>query len=218
MPVVNPATLARAADATVVMVHPSSVTDGLHVGVEFARTDGSRCFASMNWHRRLDFDAPGIATHWVDPAVDPDVLSDIRTNLILMETKLKSKEIPFAFGKGNARVSSRGGIHLGHALGLNCCTFVMVLFERVSAPLLVGETWQTMGYVRRTEDEAAQRKVVKALKKDDPEHAARVEAEVGCTRFRPEEVAAASGLDPRPVEFARAEPAGRQVLRAVRGR
>ena len=55
-----------------------------------------------------------------------------------------------------------------------------------------------------------------ASSRENPAHADAVAAEVGCLRFRPEEVAAASAHPPHPVDYARAEALGQLLIAALR--
>lgn len=76
-------------------------------------------------------------------------------------------------------------------------------------PLLLRESWAV-----REDDLAAQRQLVALLRGTSDasaEHVKAVEAEVGCMRFRCEEAAAASAINPRPVGFMEAAEAGARV-------
>lgn len=113
----------------------------------------------------------------------------------------------------DAAILSDGSVTLGESLGLTCATFLLALFDAAQVKLLALGSWDTDRTAERCdEDEAAQRQIVLHLRSHDPGHARLVEQDVGCTRVRAEEVAAASGMTERPADFARVEPEGRSVL------
>lgn len=120
----------------------------------------------------------------------------------------------------NARFDPDGTLQLGRSLGLTCATFVTLVFGHAGIHLLDMSTWDTdRSAERKREDEDAQRRLVAYLRRN-PEsaaHADLVERQVGCTRIRAEEVAAASGMTGHPIPFVRAEPEGRRVLEVIRG-
>lgn len=149
------------------------------------------------------------------PTVDEDALEDVRLFLELLRAKAVKHEVPFGLAVENARFTKAGALDRGRAQGLNCSTFVLLVFERVGCKLVDASTWDERDAKRRSEDEGVQKAIVSELTKSAPEHAARLERDVGCTRFRPEEIAAASGMGLLPVRYADAEPAGRIVLKAM---
>jgi hypothetical protein len=205
-----------------VFLHTGPV--GAHVGVLYRASDeGEQRLVHQAWHHdsRVD-EIPVYATEsglplwWVPPGLDQDELADLRSHAALVARRLRDGEIPYAFDPKDASVRSDGFVSLGRSLGLTCATFVMKVFEFARVQLLRGETWTQRSPERRSEDEAAQRALVGYLHREAPEHAARIEREVGCIRIRAEEVAAASGFEQRPVPFADAEAAGRSLLGAIR--
>src|SRR5690606_9266462 len=91
---------------------------------------------------------------------------------------------------------------------LTCATFVLALCARVGIRLLKAEEWPA----RPQEDAAAFEQLIRWLKPRDPVHAAEVEKEKGCVRFRPEEVAASATHKPPPSPFEHAERIGREIM------
>lgn len=201
------------------VVHPSIV--GAHVALLYQSDDsGSRRLLHQAWHHKTCDDDPRayahqakVALQWVPPGLDDDELNDLRTHAALVAKHIRARTIPYAIAVRNAAFLSDGSVALGESLGLTCATFLLALFEAARVKLLALGSWDTdRTPERREEDEAAQRLIVSHLQGYDPEHARLVEQDVGCTRVRAEEVAAASGVTERPADFARVEPEGRSVL------
>jgi hypothetical protein len=53
-------------------------------------------------------------------------------------------------------------------------------------------------------------------KKRHPDQATAIAPEIGCPRFRPEEVAAASGMKPHPIDYKTAMPVGKALFIKVK--
>jgi hypothetical protein len=109
-----------------------------------------------------------------------------------------------------ARFDERTGqLTLSDGRGLNCSTFVLVVFRTARAPLIDFEGWP-----ERDGDKEDQAKLVGWLRSMQPpseqEHIDAVEKEIGCIRARPEEVAGACLVD-MPAHFAEASDAGSWV-------
>ncbi len=213
----KPAATVPTEDA-VVTVMPSVV--GAHVGILY-RIDraGSRRHLHLAFHFDLRDEpgAPGDA-HWVVPHLDEIALADLGQSAWLIARSHENGRVPYAFRKSSARFESGGTLTLNQSLGLTCSTFVSLVFAHAGIPLLEEGTWDlARSAERRLEDTAAQLRLVGYLRRtpDAQEHADRVAAEIGCTRVRAEEVAAASGMTGHPIPFARAEPEGRRVLEAI---
>ncbi|MDP3273674.1 MAG: hypothetical protein Q8Q09_00660 [Deltaproteobacteria bacterium] len=187
---------------------------GAHVGLYYlADDDGTRRHIHLAFHYQLlDEVRPPPDAVWVSPKLRPDELSDVATAARLVARRHRDGRVPYALAKRDAQLTDEG-LALGTSVGLTCATFVLVLFERAHIALMDESTWESgRTEARIAQDQAAQRKLVDYLEKRDGAHAKKVAAEVGCTRFRGEEVAAASGLPDHPVPFAVAELAGKQVL------
>jgi hypothetical protein len=191
---------------------------GAHVGILYrADDDGARRHLHLAWHFRLQNDtAPPVEAFWVEPRLDELELSDVRASARLIAQRQQDGLVPYAFRALDARFDSAGTLQLNKSLGLTCATFVILVFDHAGIALLEMRTWNHDRSVeRKREDDAAQSRLVGYLQGFDKQHAKLVEAEVGCTRIRAEEVAAASGMTGHPITFARAESVGRRVLEAI---
>ena len=158
---------------------------------------------------------------WVEPRLSEDELESVADTAHLIATRHQDGRIPYAFDPADAQFAD-GTLQLNQSRGLTCATFIILLFEYVGISLVNKETWeQHRSEKRKREDAEIQRKLVKHMQRArDPDvraHADQLAGEVGVTRIRAEEVAAASGMPGHPIPFARAEPEGRRVLAMVRG-
>ena len=185
-----------------------------HSGLIFRPLDGDRRFLHLAWHLALLCDEQLEDEVWtVQPADDADTLENLNDLARLVWAAHAHGELQYGLELANASIRTDGTIVLGRSHGLTCASFLMLLYENIGAPLLRLGEWSTRrDEKRRSEDDAAQRRLVDALNKHHPAHAALVQQTVGCARFRPEEVAAASGLSDRPVGFEVATKAGQDVL------
>jgi hypothetical protein len=161
-----------------------------------------------------DEQAPPADAFWIEPRLDEFALADLRASASLIARRRQDGRVSYAFRSGDARFNPAGTLELGRSLGLTCATFIVLVFDHANIKLLEATTWdQARSSDRRREDEAAQSRLVDYLRKSDAhQHAELVAGEVGCTRIRAEEVAAASGMTGHPITFARVEPQGRYVL------
>lgn len=199
----------------------SDVHDALHVGLIVDDGQGPYLL-HMPWHGgRVVASLPGPAVWW---QVHPDFALEEVEALVqfaaIARAKLATATLPFGLAPARACFTKKGKIELGGASGLNCVTFITLLFERAGVSLLEPPLPADLTADRIAEDRAAQQQLVTALRVDHPKQAALIEAEVGAPRVRAEEVAAASGMPSRPVAFAAAAGAGvvlRRVIRPHRG-
>ncbi len=192
---------------------------GAHVGLYYRIDDaGGRRHLHLAFHFLLkNDDAVEPDTLWVMPCLDEIALADVRASALLIARRHEDGRIPYAFQKGAACFSTTGGLELNGSLGLTCATFLDLVFQHAGIQLLDVATWETSrSDERQAEDEAAQKNLVKFLRKNGAlEHANLVEREIPCTRIRAEEIAAASGMLEHPISFSRVEPQGARILAAL---
>lgn len=217
-----------------VVLHPASMTPteaavvtvmegavGAHVGLCYrdARGEGTRRHLHLAWHLRLEHEQdPPPEAFWVEPRPEELELANLAAAAHLIAARQQDGRIPYAFKPADARFDADGMLKLNQSRGLTCATFIILMFEYVGIRLLERTTWeQNRSDERKREDAEAQRVLVEYLrsKPDSRSHADLVAGEVGSTRIRAEEVAAASGMAGRPIPFARAEPEGRRVLAMI---
>jgi hypothetical protein len=201
---------------------------GAHVGFVYAANDdGARRVLHQAWHHDTrdealaDFLADSSTPHprlWVDPSLDVDEQNDLRAMVALVASKISTNQLPYALQRRDATVAVDGGVVLGTSLGLTCATFVTAVFAAAGVSLLDDSSWEARDDARVAEDDDAQRRIAEGLMSRDRNHAQRVRAEVGCTRVRAEEVAAASGMAPRPVRFVEACVHGAALRARLAGR
>jgi hypothetical protein len=208
-------------EAAVVTVELNDDHTTAHVGLLYqSNEDETPQHLHLAWHMRLQNDsAAPLEAYWVKPHRTADELEAVADTAHLVATQYQDGGVPYAFDPADARFTPDGTLQRDQSRGLTCATFLVVLFEYAGIHLVERTTWeQHRSAERRREDEKFQRKLVEHLRRtpDHRAHADLIASEVGCTRFRAEEVAAASGMTGHPVPFARAEPAGRRVLAMLR--
>lgn len=198
----------------VVCLVPGAV--GLHVGLLLTVVGEPARFVHLAWHLQLRVDAAPDDGRWVAPTFTRAAAVTARKRALRVVDAASRNQVPYALDSMGITFLSDGAVDLGARNGLTCASFVAVLFESVGYPLVDAPTWSQRSADREASDAAAQARLVQHLRRDFPAHADRVAAEVGCTRLRPEEIAAASGLLPHPIGFAQASVAGEVLARAMR--
>ena len=207
------------ADGHTMLAEVALTATGAHTGVLYQRAaDGELRVLDLAFHFRMR-DEP--ADRWSGASVTP-TLDSIQCELIatyceMTASHLPRQSVPYALRYTDGRFDD-GAYVQGNDRGLTCATFVLALVRAATGlEMLDRSTWRA-----RPEDEEAHRQLVETLEdwhqkgRVDRAHVEGVRAEVGCMRYRPEEVAAASATDPRPVEYERAERAGTVVLAELR--
>lgn len=208
MPEVKPLDEPRTAPCVVVQGEAPM----LHSGLLF-RLDDEELFLHLAWHLQLKVEQPPKRGAWIVPNLKRAQRLAVATLAGLIRSKNRNGAIPFGFALTGVSIDSNGHINLGSSTGLTCASFLVVLFEASRVPLLLPDSWDLRSTARRRQDEAAQERLASMLERDGhTKQANRVRAEIGATRIRSEEVAAASGLLRRPADYAAAEEAGRAVL------
>jgi hypothetical protein len=210
---------------------------GAHVAIWYTGKEPSSHFLlHQAWHYDTRNDPPadfllnvkGKPVVVVVPTFNLDEAKLIRARCALVATRIADNSLPYAFLSTGATFLADGTPELGSSRGLTCATFVLKLLESVEVSLVAAVSWQTVSDPNRlAHDKDMHTKIVDYLHKQAAatvdkrdrealqEHARAVATEIDTPRIRAEEVAAASGLMPRPGDFATVEPEGRRVLEAV---
>lgn len=176
---------------------------------------------------------------WIAPEVLPEIAPALQQLCKVVSDKYarKKRSIAYALRYEKGAFDPASGEFLteyGH--GLTCATFVLALFASYGVQLVSGGEWIAgRDAAGAAEDRAWQELIVRFLREylekkrrqrgiDAREieeleaHIAAVEGEIGCARFRPEEVAAAGTVATLPAGFAHAEPVGRGIVEKLRQR
>ncbi len=182
---------------------------------------GTSRHLELAWHLQLE-DKPNHPENAfrVEPRLEELALAGLAASARLIAKRQQDGRVPYALDPADARLDPAGTLQLNQSLGLTCATFVVLVFRHARIELLDMITWsQDRPAERQREDEDAQRRLVAYLRHnpESQQHASLVERQVGCTRIRAEEVAAASGMTGHPIPFMRAEPQGRLVRAAIGG-
>ena len=175
---------------------------------EFATSDQRRRILHLAFHYRLECDTEPTGWAFVPAAIAPFELQVLARMCATLDAV--RPEIPYGFHRGTSRFDEHGRFVPGPGdTGLTCSTFIQAIFDWAKIPLLDEATWEL-----RDEDRVAQQALLAFLRRNHDatnEYLATVEAEVGCMRFRAEEVAASSAMSQRPVPFQVANVEGIRV-------
>jgi hypothetical protein len=183
-----------------------SSEDQMHCGIVYEDFENSN-FNTLHlaWHNDLRNEHEYL--DWLSKysCVHPKI-HELRLGLIpAMCTRIverqKSHKIPYGLlYEGGLFSMDEGIINLGDkASGLTCATFVMAVFKSIQVDLIDIENWGS-----RLSDKKWHQKVILSLENTkekyniSDKHIDNVRNEVGCARFRPEEVAISSFFRNRP--------------------
>ncbi|MBK9646207.1 MAG: hypothetical protein IPO67_13830 [Deltaproteobacteria bacterium] len=117
------------------------------------------------------------------------------------------RSVPFGLDLRGVSLLPDTTLSVEGAGGLTCATLIVLLFEHINAPLLRREEWEQTPSEQATRRRAAWQRMNPPAH-PPPDRARTTPPRLTIHRFRPEEVAAASGLPDRPVGFNEATHAG----------
>lgn len=192
----------------------------LHCGVVYQYEGApSACLLHLAFHARLRLDCPPTSGGflWVAPPID-----ELRVDAVavLCERIWKRRQsIPYGVLYDGGQFTRDGVLELGAAAhGLTCATFVMHVFRSAGIELLEWAAWPI-----RTTDAEWHQQIVSELEnfrirfpdEISEEHIKNVRGELGCARFRPEEVTGACSSTQFPASFDFTVAAGRQICEVL---
>jgi len=182
-----------------------------HVGILYRKNDQLRV-CHLAWHcmlvDQLASETTSYQFDWVKIAIPDTPLRNIVSFLELIANSSNGDEIPYSFlGQTQPfdRETGRYNPSVHEGDGLTCATFVLEVFKCLGLELLDESSFE-----ERPEDLDWQRKIVSWLRRSDVDdyHLSKLENSKLAKRFRPEEVAAASGEEKLPLQFAEAASKG----------
>lgn len=172
----------------------------LHCGIAY-KSEGQANALHLAWHYDLrDQPAQSLYSHgyyFTLPAIDT-----IRQRVIAAKCRriyrAKEQGIPYGLLYEGATFDDDGILRLGgNEHGLTCATFVMAVYASCGITLCDYAAWPA-----RREDGDWHASIIAMLRDDvPPEHLYNLEQEIGCARFRPEEVAASITFTDLPAPF-----------------
>jgi hypothetical protein len=183
-----------------------------HVGIVYRDRDaGLVRFLHLADHHDLRHGNADPRYLGVRVAINEDRLVQVAA-LCRMIWESNGSHVPYGFSAPwEAFDPATGELLIGPSVnGLTCATFVLAVFHAAGLPLIRYRTWP----VNRPGDVEWQQHVVQHLwySGAEDEHIQAVSVDVGCVRFRPEEVAAAATMRWRSVGFRATLPRAREVI------
>ena len=193
--------------------------DQLHVGLVYIRDEVTPILCHLAWHHMLRFEDPVVRPSWsisnihwqevnldhINRRVIAGWLEDLRSN---------PNDIPYGFDIEPPVFSANGQyIVQPNGKGLTCATFVVEVYRANALPLLDEDTWPS----RFDEDTSWQEQILEFLRNTGAEesHIDALSSDIGCVRFKPEEVAAATLQEDRPVSFDECVNLAHEIRRVV---
>lgn len=187
-----------------------------HIGILYRDSEsGEILMLHLAMHHDLQNGTPDPSFLWVSPDIDPKRARQVGV-ICRSIWNSNGKYIPYAFSQPNDSFDENTWRFLIGPTrhGLTCATFVLAVFHHARLPLLDYSSWPT----NRPGDAEWQQKIISWLKgRASEEHIRLLESEVGCVRYRPEEVAAAGTINPLPATFQIAAERGQQIVARLNG-
>jgi hypothetical protein len=194
-----------------------------HVGVLFRRTIesvGQLQLLDLAGHHCIQCESPSGEYTWMDVDIQPErqilvaQLCELVEEEYILRPDSNRQKIGYAFHYRGETFDPMSGIFVTtDGYGLTCATFVLALFASHGVELLHLASWEP-----RPDDTEWQAQVVASMERQrrrvDPKHVVFIRDEIGCCRFRPEEVAAAGTVDASslPLGFREAESRGETIV------
>lgn len=182
---------------------------GFHVGVLHREDAGSVYCLHLAWHFDLRNEINHGMQAWIALPYPEDRSQAIAAYCRrVWRRQQKNREdgrgVSYAFRYRESRPQIDGDILLGPTeCGFTCATFVLLLFRAAAIELVDVAVWPP-----RSSDAEWHQRMLDLLRKYPPpqvshedleKHLERLKSEVGCARFRPEEVATAASREAYPV-------------------
>jgi len=196
------------------------VGDGFHIGVLHREDEGTVECLHLAGHLDLRNDLPRWVQAWIQLPYE-----DVRLQAIAGLCRLvseKKQEMKYAFRFAESTITPTGDIIVGNTeYGFTCATFVLALFRAAVIELVDVVAWPP----RADEDAKWQASMIQLIRDDPPKSVSRedienhlrlLKSEIGCARFRPEEVAAAASRDEYPVHHETAWKLGNHIASTLR--
>jgi len=190
-----------------------AITDwGHHTGV-ITRTASGVDFIHLATHDRLIYESFDTTRYpcWVVPELsdtDGRLIASLARRVV---SAYHQGGLPYAIKK-SAGIANDGTVVFGEGgAGFTCATFVLALFEGVNIQLIDDSDWQVLA-----EDVLWQGSIIELFRASGrvgEDHLRAQESNIGCFRFRPEDVAAAAMIaDSSPNDFATIRPLAAELV------
>jgi hypothetical protein len=189
----------------------------LHCGILHVDNNKKVSFLHLAWHSKLENELPSSYPEFlfVLPAIGSRKKLLVNAMCRRVWERYKEDGLPYGLGYSDGFFFGQEGIlDLNGRCGLTCATFVLAILKSSKIDLLRLSDWPT----NRQGDADWHNNIVSELKRTQKKfkisdnHIRNVEAEIGCARYRPQEVAGAIALQPKPVPCPKAEEIGAKIV------
>jgi len=193
--------------------------DQRHVGILYRYDESTDIrLLELAWHYDLRARSADESFLWTEPIVELENAENVGRLCIVLARKYSHAKHGIAYAlryTGDYVFDGSGNVVAADDHGLTCATFVLAVLASRGIILLRLSDWQP-----RDEDYLWQKNIVDHLRNGqcDTCHITAIEEEVGCTRFRPEEVAAAGVATSLPIDFEYGANVGRMIIDRLAGR
>ena len=191
----------------------------LHTGIVYRDASGKAKQLDLAWHKKLRVLDCQASIGCAVPGFDPTDEQFIALYCGKIARSYPVRKLPYNLKVDNeVRFNAGGGVEVGEQYtGMSCATFVVAVFRSAGHPLIDTDGWP----VATEEDREIQAKFVAYMReRNNPEEIKQadiIEAEIGCPRVAPEEVAGACLEDQRPAGHDLCAKAGAFIISSIDG-
>ena len=181
---------------------------GLHCAFLCRPDDENPMLVHLAWHHELRRDAPDDRYLWADFAELE--FEDRRALVAYLSLIDATGDLPYGLNSEGISFDPNTGRLQPHpeGRGMTCATFILSVLRAFDHDVVDADTW----VIGRPGDAEWQALIVGSLSQNYPEQAAAVAGDLGCVRFRPDEVVGSAARPGWPHDMAGAEALGAEVL------
>jgi len=195
--------------------------DQLHMGFLYRIDDEDPVFCDLAWHFQLRHAPPEVQQartqskfYWSNFSIDEVNCKVIAAGLEELRENSQSNVIPYGIDI-DPPCFTADGVYVVQPTGkgLTCATFIVEICRTYNVVLIDEDSWP-----RRDDDKVWQESIIRVLAEnlDNAEnHVEAMQKDIGCARFRPEEVTACTMLEDHPIDYPDSVELAREIKEVV---
>ena len=200
MPLVNPASSDQNINELAFAIREEK-SNQYHTGILYKVGSNPTRISHLLWHLIFRDARAGGRFCWVDVQLPALSKFSVISNCLRIANANQNGQIPYSiFYARKKYFDPSSGVYNNRVIGfgLTCSTFILAVFEIMEIRLIKEETWKW-----RWRDLWWQAKMIFSMyrKGADKKHLWELVRQIGCLRYKPEEVVASGPVTKKPVSF-----------------
>ncbi len=210
-------------DKLAIAIIPSTILNGAHAGVLYVSKVGEAPrLIHLATHKWLIDETASNEIRWVQVQLNAITARLVVGVCLSIARRARAREMTATYGFNYDPAKQYFGVNydflpIDPNQGLTCATFVLALFRRADVELLKVEEWLERNI--EVADVEVQKAIAETFSATFGEEVGKIlysQIASGAPRFRPEQVAAASALSPKPVGFDVANSKGQELIDSLK--